>query len=99
MRLPKIPNYATNNGHVFYLVCNSLEQRSALIQYLRERNVYAVFHYLSLHLSEYYNEKHDGRSLPNCEYFADNLVRLPLFYELTDDDLEVTINTVSSFFG
>ncbi|MCH2043287.1 MAG: dTDP-4-amino-4,6-dideoxygalactose transaminase [Saprospiraceae bacterium] len=99
VRLPKIPNYATNNGHVFYLVCNSLEQRSALIKYLRERNVYAVFHYLSLHLSEYYNEKHDGRSLPNCEYFADNLVRLPLFYELTDDDLEVTINTVSSFFG
>ncbi len=83
--LPEMPPYATNNAHMFYLVCNSLEQRTQLIAQLKAKGVLAVFHYLSLHSSEYYSPKHDGRPLPHCDHFADCLVRLPLFYELQED--------------
>ena len=83
--LPEVPDYATNNAHMFYLVCNSLEQRTALIKHLKEHDIQAVFHYLSLHSSPYYTDKHDGRDLPECDRYADCLVRLPLFYDLTDE--------------
>ena len=86
-RLPEMPPYATNNAHMFYLVCNNLEQRSQLIAHLKAKGVLAVFHYLSLHSSEYYAPKHDGRPLPHCDHFADCLVRLPLFYELKEDEV------------
>ena len=87
--LPDIPEYATNNGHMFYLVCNSYEERTALISALKSAGVGAVFHYLSLHSSEYYKNRHDGRSLPNCDRFADCLVRLPLFYELEIAEVDI----------
>ncbi len=80
--LPRIPLYATNNAHMFYLVFPSIEQRSALIAGLKAQGILAVFHYLSLHASEFYRGRHDGRLLPNCERFADCLVRLPFYHEL-----------------
>ena len=85
--LPEIPEYATNNAHMYYLVCKDLEQRTALIKHLKEHDVQAVFHYLSLHSSPYYIDKHDGRDLPECDRYADCLVRLPLFYDLTDEQV------------
>ena len=81
-RLPDIPDYATNNAHMFYLVCNSLEERTALIKRLKENDIQAVFHYLSLHSSPYYQNKHDGRALPNCDRYAECLVRLPMYFDL-----------------
>lgn len=80
--IPLLPVNATNNAHAFYLVFNSIEERSKFITQLRENNVLAVFHYLSLHSSPYYKDKHDGRELQNSDRFADCLVRLPLFYQL-----------------
>ena len=85
--LPNIPAYATNNAHMFYLVCNSLEERTALIKHLKDNGVLAVFHYLSLHSSPYYADKHDGRELPECDRYADCLVRLPMYYGLKDEEV------------
>jgi len=93
--IPVIPEYATNNAHMFYLVCPSLEDRTKLINALKQKDILAVFHYLSLHSSPYYHEKHDGRVLANCDRFADCLVRLPLFYELTEENLELIIETIN----
>ena len=87
-RLPDIPDYAVNNAHMFYLVCNSLAERTALIQKLKDNDILAVFHYLSLHSSPYYQDKHDGRALPNCDRYADCLVRLPMYYDLNIEDVE-----------
>lgn len=80
--LPDIPDYATNNAHMFYLIFPDLAKRSEFIKYMKEHGVLTVFHYLSLHASPYYHEKHDGRKLPNCERYADCLVRLPMYFEL-----------------
>jgi len=92
--LPNVPEYATNNGHMFYLVCHNIEERTALISKLKEAGVGAVFHYLSLHSSEYYKDKHDGRELPNCDHFADCLVRLPMFYELTLEEVREVCSVI-----
>jgi dTDP-4-amino-4,6-dideoxygalactose transaminase len=67
---PIIPDFATNNAHVYYIVCRSLEERTALITHLKSKGIVAAFHYLSLHESPYYKDKHDGRTLPNCERFS-----------------------------
>ena len=98
--LPDIPEYATNNGHMFYLVCRSLEERTKLIAYLKEQGVGAVFHYLSLHLSDYYKEHHVGEipNLPACDHFADCLVRLPMFFELTDEEASHVVSSIREFF-
>ncbi|WP_396199578.1 dTDP-4-amino-4,6-dideoxygalactose transaminase [Flavobacterium sp.] len=90
--LPWLPEYATNNAHMFYLVCNDLNQRTALIEQLKTHNIMAVFHYISLHTSPFYNGKHDGRELANTDRFSDCLVRLPLFYEL--DEKKVVENLI-----
>lgn len=92
--MPDIPDYATNNAHMFYLVCNSLTERTALIKKLKENDVLAVFHYLSLHSSEFYKDKHDGRPLPECDRYADCLLRLPMYYDLRIEDVEAVCNTI-----
>lgn len=98
--MPDMPDYATNNAHMFYIVCRNLEERTGLIAYLKEHEALAVFHYLSLHLSEYYKEHHEGEipELPNCDRFADCLVRLPMYYELKDEDTAFVIKEIRLFY-
>ena len=98
--MPDMPEYATNNAHMFYLVCRNLEERTGLIAYLKEKGAGAVFHYLSLHLSEYYKEHHVGEipELPNCDRFADCLVRLPMFFELKDEEVKGVIDNIKEFY-
>lgn len=96
--LPEIPCYSTNNAHMFYLVCKSLEERSALIRHLRENGVQAVFHYLSLHSSPYYQGKHDGRPMPNCDRYADCLVRLPMYYDLSEEQVEQICKQIKKYY-
>ena len=52
---------------------------------MRARDILCVFHYLPLHSSEFYRDRHDGRALPNCDRYADTLVRLPLYRGLGAD--------------
>lgn len=100
VRLPQIPDYATNNAHMFYLVCRSLEERTALIAHLKGQGILAVFHYLSLHKSDYYLTHSELRpELPWCDHYADHLVRLPLFYELTDEQTDLIIEAISQFYA
>lgn len=99
-QMPNMPEYATNNGHMFYLVCRNLKERTNLIDHLKEHDVLAVFHYLSLHLSEYYKEHHVGEipNLPNCDRFADCLVRLPMFFELQDEQVDTIVELINKHF-
>ena len=77
--LPTVPSYATNNAHMFYLVFPDLGSRTSFIARMKNAGILCVFHYLALHTSLFYKGRHDGRALPNCDRFADCLVRLPLF--------------------
>ena len=94
-KLPLVPAYATNNAHMFYLVCDNVDDRTKFIQHLKDKGILSVFHYLSLHKSSYY-EKYSTRKseLPNSDMLSECLVRLPLFYELTDEQVEYIINMI-----
>lgn len=98
LKLPKVPEGATNNAHMFYVVCESFERRTALIQYLKEKEIMSVFHYLSLHKSPFYEAKHDGRDLKMSDYYEEHLLRLPLFYDLTEEEQSKVINEINIFF-
>jgi dTDP-4-amino-4,6-dideoxygalactose transaminase len=97
IKMPFIPDFATNCGHMFYLILNSLEQRTAFIDYLKHNDIYSVFHYLSLHKSPYFQNKYEGKELPKSDKYTDCLVRLPLYYELSDTNMDKIINTVKLF--
>lgn len=100
LKLPVVPQYATNNAHMFYVICPSFEIRSQLIEFLKENNVQAVFHYLSLHKSEF-NKKHAKEilDLPMADKYTDCLLRLPLYYSLTDNDIVKIITLIHDFFS
>lgn len=94
VRLPMVPDFATNNAHMFYLVCENAEQRTKLIRTLKDQGISAVFHYLSLHKSEFYNEKYQGEELIQSDYYSDKLIRLPLFYDLSSSQITQIANEI-----
>lgn len=96
---PSLPQHASNNAHMYYLVCESLAQRSALIERLKSRGFMAVFHYQSLHCSSYFAAHHDGRQLPNADRYTDCLLRLPLFCDLAESDARRIGDEIVSFFS
>lgn len=99
IKLPRVAEYSSNNAHMFYLICEDLVQRTELIMSLKENGIHVVFHYLSLHSSEYYQDKYTGNALPNSDFFSDTLVRLPLFYELTDEQVDYICEKIIALVG
>jgi dTDP-4-amino-4,6-dideoxygalactose transaminase len=77
---------------MFYIVFSSLEHRFKYIQKLKEKDILAVSHYISLHSSPYYLNEHDGRDLINSDKFTETLLRLPLFYDLTMEEIDSIVN-------
>jgi dTDP-4-amino-4,6-dideoxygalactose transaminase len=99
LKLPVLPDYAANNAHIFYILCRSMEERTALAEFLKANGVIAVFHYLSLHRSPYYQNKKDHRGLPNSDMYSDVLLRLPMYFELTVGEVELIISLTHKFYS
>ncbi len=99
IQLPVIPDYASNNAHMFYFVCASSDERNSLIGFLKSTNIQAVFHYQSLHCSPYYQLKHDGRVLSNADRYSECLVRLPLFYGLKSQEQDHICSKIIEFYS
>ncbi len=99
IKQPFISDYATNNAHIYYLICRSLNERSQLIQYLKERNILSIFHYLSLHKSPFYIKKYSGEELINADLYSDTLLRLPLYYELNEKDTIRITDAIIAFYN
>lgn len=99
VKLPYVPDYGANNAHLFYILCRSAKERLELIQYLKQNEINAVFHYLSLHKSKFYKNKYNGEALPNTDNYADKLLRLPLFYELTEEQQIKVIKSIYIYYG
>ncbi|PWH14916.1 MAG: dTDP-4-amino-4,6-dideoxygalactose transaminase [Anaerolineae bacterium] len=96
--LPFVPAHVEQAWHMFYLLLPDLETRQRFIQHLRARGVYAVFHYLPLHLSDM-GRKFGGQpgDCPVTESVSDRLVRLPFYNDLTADDQQFVIEAVQDF--
>lgn len=96
--LPVIPDYAVNNGHMFYMICRSQNERQELIEFLKRNDILPTFHYQSLHKSPYFKDKHDGRELPNSDMYSERLLRLPLYYELSDEGVSFISSKIKEFY-
>ena len=97
--LPFIPNYATNNAHIFYIVCNTAAERSALVAHLKQKGIYAAFHYQSLHTSPFYVKQNRPPHLPNSIRYKECLLRLPLYYELSSESVALVVSEIGAFWG
>ena len=62
-------------------------------------NIYSVFHYLSLHKSEFYKDKYNGPELPNSDHFSDCLIRLPMYYDLSEKDIMHVVKVIKKFYN
>ncbi len=95
---PFIPDYCKHNAHMYYIVFENLRKRTDFIDYMKQKNINPVFHYIPLHSSpaglKYGRTPYE---MPITDKIADTLVRLPMFYELSDDDMNFLLKTVRSF--
>lgn len=99
INLPYVPDYAVHNGHLFYITTSSAVERDQLLSYLAEHGIQAVFHYLTLHNSPYYQNRHDGRELAQAERYASTLLRLPFYFSLTNNEIEYISEIIRNFFN
>ena len=99
LRLPALPDYATLNGNLFFIMLNSSKERSDLLAYLNKHGIHAVFHYLPLHSSDFFKNKHDERILQNTDRFSDCILRLPFYNEMKGEEIDQVVNTVKSFYN
>lgn len=96
--LPELPSYATNNAHIFYLICDSLNTRTRLMKYLQENDVQSTFHYIPLHSSAYAKEHFkEIPALPQSDKYGDCLIRLPLYYELSTKEATYIAKLICNF--
>ncbi|MEQ8812972.1 MAG: dTDP-4-amino-4,6-dideoxygalactose transaminase [Imperialibacter sp.] len=96
---PIIPTYASNNAHMFYILCPDFEHRQGLIHFLKDRGILSVFHYLSLHQSPFFTGKYKGAKLEKSDEYADTLLRLPFFNELETKEVEFIVKSIAQFNG
>lgn len=96
---PSVPEYAMSNGHIYYVVCNAADERTKLVQALSEAGIQAVFHYQSLHKSPYYAPLYQGEDLVNADRFSTCLLRLPVFYGISGEQVNRVCATVRKHFG
>jgi dTDP-4-amino-4,6-dideoxygalactose transaminase len=99
VQLAKIPDFSANNAHMFYLVCKNIRERDILLMHLKNNKIHAVFHYLSLHKSPYYLTHNELKNLPNSDHYSECLVRLPFYFELSEDDINLIIKTIFNLYG
>ncbi|MEO6453933.1 MAG: dTDP-4-amino-4,6-dideoxygalactose transaminase [Ginsengibacter sp.] len=98
IQIPRQPLHSDNNAHIFYIVCKSIEERTALMLFLKTRLIESMFHYVSLHTSSFYLSYNKNIKLPNAERFSDCLLRLPLFPDLSETDVILIASKVKQFY-
>ena len=100
VELPVIPADCVHNAHMFYLKCKDLEERTALIRHLKNNDILAVFHYIPLHSAPAGEKfgRFDGTDVYTTAE-SERLVRLPMYYGLTESDRKQVIEKVLEFYA
>ncbi len=96
--LPKIPQNCIGNSHLFYILTKSLKERTHLIQHMRDAGIHSVFHYVPLHKSEYYQKNYGVIDLPITEKLSSHLIRLPMFYNITEKEVNEVVSQIHRFY-
>lgn len=98
--LPTIPDHCQHNAHMFYLKCNDIKERSALITHLKSQDIMSVFHYVPLHSApagQKYGRFHGNDQYTTLE--SERLLRLPLYYGLAKEDVDKVLTAIYAFWG
>jgi len=98
VKLPYIPDYASVNGQMYWLLCSDEQQRDSLLKFLNDKQIKAVFHYLPLHTSPWFINNYPLISLGFTESICNRIVRLPLFYELENEQVLYIADAIKQFF-
>jgi dTDP-4-amino-4,6-dideoxygalactose transaminase len=98
IKLPHLPDFASNNSHMFYLICKNLIDRDKLLNHLKENGIYAVFHYQSLHKSVYYKNRYKGKELIQSDMYSENLLRLPFYFDLEIQQIELICEKIIEYY-
>ena len=99
LKLPTLPDGCTNNAHLFYMIFPNNDLRDQYLSFMREFKINPVFHYLSLHKSMFYQDKHGVRELNESDRYSETLVRLPLFYSLEEEEIDFIVRKTKDFFS
>lgn len=100
LELPGVPWRCEHNGHMFYLKCKNLEERTGFISFLKERGILTVFHYVPLHSApagKKFGHFHGEDIYTTRE--SERMVRLPMYYGLTLEEIESVTQTILTFYG
>ena len=98
LEIPQVTYSDQNNAHMFYIILKDEPTRAQLLEHLKNNGIHAVFHYLSLHKSDFYKDKHDVRELVHCNIFSNTLIRLPFFFELNKEQVKTICEYIKAFF-
>lgn len=98
IQVPQVPQYASNNAHIFYIIFPNDKERDACISHLKKQDILSVFHYLSLHKSPYYSNKHKGGNLSEADRYSETLLRLPMYFELEEADVRRICKLVNDLY-
>ena len=93
----EVPDNSSNNAHLYFITTKSLNERDRLLAAFKKNNIYAVFHYQSLHKSEFFKSNYQGEKLSSAENFSNCLIRLPLYYELNEKQQNKIINFLNNY--
>lgn len=99
IELPYIPENCKHNAHMFYIKCKDLEERTKLIDFLKQNEIYAVFHYIPLHSAEAgvkYGRFHGEDKYTTKE--SERLLRLPLYYSLKAEEIDLVVEKIKNFY-
>ena len=100
LRLPEFEDFGKGNAHIFYILTKDLDQRDKMITFLKYAGVQAIFHYLPLHESPFFRGiEPEIVSLPNAIRFGNTLIRLPMFFELSESQKDFVIDKILSFYS
>lgn len=97
-QLPVVSDLCEHNAHIFYLTLKNRKERDRLLLYLKERGVVATFHYSGLHQCPYYQGKYKRTKLPNAEMYSGNLLRLPLYFDLSFEQQAYILECIGDYF-
>jgi dTDP-4-amino-4,6-dideoxygalactose transaminase len=96
--IPRIPEFATNNGNSFYVLCKDRNQRDQYLSFLKGNGIMGLSHYIPLHKSQFYSKMHNRQVLEMSEFFADTMVRLPIHNYLSEKQIFDIIENTKTFF-
>lgn len=99
LKLPFIPEYATNNAHAFYVLCGTAAERDGLLAHLKKIGIPASFHYLPLHKSSFFQDKYHGLQLAQCDRYAETIARLPLHCNLKNEEIDFICAKIKEYFN